>query len=260
MFKALLLPWACCCPSEPVRRRFRTVLQGVEPTVTLLRLLNEIGAIQTRPAETLYGLVICTCKHCIVVIILSPRVSRKIIYSISLHLLCLPQMPPGSGTNVELRTMMWWEGTTRSDSLRGATLHEMEMELETELEAEIGKETRDHGLRGDRQTDGSNCRQVRTQDSGPIARGVRHASKSRRRLHGRIWTGDEGSKRGANFSSHLFWLTVRKEWMAAWAKKQQRRHRRPSQDRELDRTDRLTGPDKTGRNRPHHTRTYTNST
>lgn len=40
-----LLPWVRCCPL-----RFRTVLQGVEPTVTLLRLLNEIGAIQTRPA------------------------------------------------------------------------------------------------------------------------------------------------------------------------------------------------------------------
>lgn len=54
--KVLLLPWVCCCPSEPVRRRFRTVLQGVEPTVTLLRLLNEIGAIQTRPAEPFTGL------------------------------------------------------------------------------------------------------------------------------------------------------------------------------------------------------------
>lgn len=60
--------------------RFRTVLQGVEPTVTLLRLLNEIGAIQTRPADPLRA---GSAPAGIMVIILSPRVSRKIIYSIS---------------------------------------------------------------------------------------------------------------------------------------------------------------------------------
>lgn len=73
------LPWVRCCPFRQALR-FRTVLQGVEPTVTLLRLLNEIGAIQTRPADPLRP---GSAPAGIMVIILSPRVSRKIIYSIS---------------------------------------------------------------------------------------------------------------------------------------------------------------------------------
>lgn len=153
--------------------------------------------------------------------------------------------------------MTWWEGTTRSDSLRGETLRRWRMEIENGDGAGGGNRQRDQSTETtdkgetDRQTD---RRQQLPSSQDPGLRthcpGVRHASKSRRRLHGRIWTGDEGSKRGANFSSHLL---VRQEWMAAWAKKQQRRHRRPSQDRELDRTDRLTGPEqyRTEQTTPH---------
>lgn len=79
-------------------------------------------------------------------------------------------------------------------------------EMETAMETEGERQKKEEGTRqiqraGARQTASTAVKSgPRTEDPVP---GARHASKSRRRLHGRIWTWGEGSKRGANFSSHL---------------------------------------------------------
>lgn len=85
----------------------------------------------------------------------------------------------------------------------------METEMETEGEREKrGRDQADTTGRRETQTASTAVSQSsQASQSGPSTEdpvpGARHASKSRRRLHGRIWTWGEGSKRGANFSSHL---------------------------------------------------------
>lgn len=137
------------------------------------------------------------------------------------------------------------EDSTRSDSLRGEDGGDGDGDGDGKREAEDQRQTETTGRRETASTAVQSG--PRTQDPVP---GARHASKSRRRLHGRIWTGTrDRSEVLTNFSSHLCQANNstcqggnvsqacanRKRLAAGQAAG---RHRRPRQD--LTESDKLT--------------------